>query len=58
MGSEMCIRDRSAAVVAIAASAVTGEPVPEADKAISPVAVEAAVAQEVVVSKARLEGSQ
>ena len=48
----------SAAVVAIAAEAAIGAAVPEADKAISPVAVEAAVVQEVVVSKARLEGSQ
>lgn len=48
----------SVAEAVIAASAAIGEAVLEADKVIWPVAGEAAVAQEMVVSKARLEGSQ
>lgn len=48
----------SVAESAIAASVATGEAVPVADMVIWPVAAEAAAAQEVVVSKARLEGSQ
>lgn len=48
----------SVAEAVIAAWVATGEAGLVADMVIWPVAVEAAVAQEVVVSKARLEDSQ